>query len=43
MKVAVYYSNSDIRLKERPVPAIKNGEVLANVFTGSELLLCWLR
>ncbi|MEE9583313.1 MAG: alcohol dehydrogenase catalytic domain-containing protein [Dehalococcoidales bacterium] len=31
MKVAVYYSNSDIRLEERPLPAIKNGEMLVKM------------
>lgn len=28
MKVAVYYSNSDVRIEERPVPAIDDGEIL---------------
>ena len=28
MRVAVYYSNSDIRVEERPVPSIGPGEVL---------------
>lgn len=31
MQVAVYYSNRDIRLEERPVPAIGPGEVLVRV------------
>ena len=31
MKVAVYYSNSDIRLKERPVPSLKDGEMLVKM------------
>lgn len=28
MKVGVYYSNKDIRVEERPIPKIKNGEIL---------------
>jgi L-iditol 2-dehydrogenase len=31
MKVAVYYSNSDIRIEEMPVPAIGEGEILVRV------------
>ncbi len=31
MRVAVYYSNSDVRLEERPRPAIGPGEVLMRV------------
>ncbi len=31
MRVAVYYSNTDIRLEERPVPAINNGEMLVKM------------
>ena len=31
MKVAVYYSNSDVRLEERPVPEIADGEVLVKM------------
>jgi len=31
MRVAVYYSNSDIRIEERPVPAIGEGEFLVKV------------
>ena len=31
MRVAVYHSNSDIRIEERPVPAIGRGEVLVHV------------
>lgn len=31
MKVAVYYSNSDIRIEERPTPQIKEGEILIEV------------
>ncbi len=31
MKVAVYYSNTDIRIEERPIPEIKNDEVLIKV------------
>jgi L-iditol 2-dehydrogenase len=31
MKVAVYYSNSDIRIEERPVPHIKEGEILVRM------------
>ena len=31
MKVAVYYNNSDIRIEDRPVPAIKKGEILVKV------------
>lgn len=31
MKTAVYYNNSDIRIEERPVPEIKNGEILVKV------------
>ena len=31
MKTAVYYSNNDIRIEERPVPEIQNGEILLKV------------
>lgn len=31
MKVAVYYSNSDIRIEERPVPRISDGEILVRM------------
>lgn len=31
MKVAVYYSNTDLRLEERPVPVISEGEVLVKM------------
>ena len=31
MKVAVYYNNSDIRIEERPVPQITDGEILIKV------------
>ena len=31
MKVAVYHSNDDIRLEERPVPEIKSGEILVEM------------
>jgi L-iditol 2-dehydrogenase len=31
MKVAVYYSNKDIRIQERPKPKIKEGEILLKV------------
>ncbi|APV43925.1 L-iditol 2-dehydrogenase [Dehalogenimonas formicexedens] len=31
MKVAVYYSNSDIRIEERPVPEIGPGEILVKM------------
>jgi len=31
MKVAVYYSNNDIRIEERPKPVIKEGEILVRV------------
>ncbi|MCL5022460.1 MAG: alcohol dehydrogenase catalytic domain-containing protein [Nitrospirae bacterium] len=31
MKVAVYYSNDDIRIEERPVPRISDGEVLVRM------------
>ncbi|MFH2137606.1 MAG: alcohol dehydrogenase catalytic domain-containing protein [Candidatus Omnitrophota bacterium] len=31
MKVAVYYNNNDIRLEERPVPQIEEGEILVKV------------
>ena len=31
MKVAVYYSNKDIRIEERPRPRIKEGEILVRV------------
>ena len=31
MKTAVYYNNNDIRIEERPIPEIKNGEILVKV------------
>jgi len=31
MKVAVYYSNEDVRIEERPVPRIKDGEILVRM------------
>lgn len=31
MKVAVYYSNDDIRIEERPIPPLSNGEVLVKM------------
>ena len=31
MRVAVYYSNKDIRLEERPKPVIKDGELLVKI------------
>lgn len=31
MKVAVYYSNSDVRIEERPLPAVKDGELLVKM------------
>jgi L-iditol 2-dehydrogenase len=31
MKVAVYYSNTDIRIEERPVPEIGRGEILVQM------------
>jgi L-iditol 2-dehydrogenase len=31
MKVAVYYSNDDIRIEERPEPSISNGEILVKM------------
>ena len=31
MKVAVYYSNSDVRIEERPVPRIAAGEILVRM------------
>lgn len=31
MRVAMYYSNNDVRVEERPVPKIKKGEVLLSV------------
>jgi len=31
MKVAVYYKNSDVRVEQRPKPAIKEGEILVKV------------
>jgi len=33
MKVAVYYSNSDIRIEERPMPQISRGELLVRMTT----------
>ena len=31
MKVAVYYSNDDIRIEERPVPRISDNEILVRM------------
>ncbi len=31
MKVAVYYSNKDVRIEERPVPQINDDELLVKV------------
>lgn len=31
MKVAVYYSNDDVRIEERPVPHINDGEILVKM------------
>ena len=31
MKVAVYYSNDDVRIEERPVPRINDGEILVKM------------
>jgi L-iditol 2-dehydrogenase len=31
MKVAVYYSNSDVRIEERPLPLIADGEILVRM------------
>lgn len=31
MKVAVYYSNNDVRIEERPVPQISDGEILVKM------------
>ena len=33
MKVAVYYSNNDIRIEERPVPSLRNGEILVKMMS----------
>lgn len=33
MKVAVYYSNKDIRIEERPIPKIGKGEILIKVIS----------
>jgi len=42
MKVLTYYNNHDIRLEERPVPEIKDGEILMKVessgICGSDLM-----
>ena len=35
MKVAVYYNNRDIRIEERPVPSLKQGELLIKVHSAS--------
>ena len=32
MRVAVYYSNKDVRVEERPVPKISDGEILVKVW-----------
>ncbi len=31
MKTAVYYNNNDVRIEERPIPQIKDGEILVKV------------
>jgi len=31
MKVAVYYNNNDVRIEERPIPKINEGEILVKV------------
>src|SRR3989304_8070506 len=31
MRVSVYYNNNDVRLEERPVPKIRDGELLIKV------------
>src|SRR3989304_1260075 len=31
MRVAVYYNNKDVRLEERPIPKIGNGELLVKI------------
>ncbi|MDI6800678.1 MAG: zinc-dependent dehydrogenase [Thermodesulfovibrionales bacterium] len=33
MKVAVYYSNDDVRIEERPVPLINDGEILVKMMS----------
>lgn len=33
MKVGVYYSNSDVRIEERPVPVIGDGEILVKMMS----------
>ena len=42
MKVAVYYSASDIRIEERPKPRIGDGEILVKMkrcgICGSDLM-----
>ncbi|MDP6587176.1 MAG: alcohol dehydrogenase catalytic domain-containing protein [Anaerolineales bacterium] len=42
MLIANYYSNTDIRLEDRPIPQIKNGECLIKIFAsgicGSDLM-----
>jgi L-iditol 2-dehydrogenase len=42
MRAAVYYNNNDVRLEERPVPAIGPGEALVNIkasgICGSDVL-----
>ncbi|MBI2339394.1 MAG: alcohol dehydrogenase catalytic domain-containing protein [Deltaproteobacteria bacterium] len=35
MKVAVYYNNRDIRIEERPVPSVKEGELLIKIHSAS--------
>ena len=46
MKVAVYYSNDDVRIEERPVPRIKDGEILVRMMAcgicGTDLMQ-WYR
>ncbi len=42
MRAAVYYNNNDVRLEERPVPAIGPGEALVHIkasgICGSDVL-----
>jgi L-iditol 2-dehydrogenase len=33
VKVAVYYSNSDVRIEERPIPCISDGEMLVRMMS----------
>ncbi|RLG53902.1 MAG: hypothetical protein DRO00_02665 [Thermoproteota archaeon] len=47
MKVAVYYSLEDLRVEERPVPAISSGEILVEMracgICGSDLMSWYLK